>query len=164
MPLLIFRLVVLALFGSAVVAGLSLNVTIDDTFGDPVTGTQFVYSPADNWQSSSNCSECASTFAMAMVYDRTWTLSTHPGNATISFYGSAVYVYCIVSDHAAMAFLIDDKVDGYYIQTSSPNSTVDYNYPVYTSGDLPMGQHELTIMNGVVNFSSLAILDYIVYT
>lgn len=161
MPLLIFRLVVLALFGSAVVAGISLNVTIDDTLGDSVTGNQIVYSPADNWQSSSNCSECASTFAMAMVYDRTWTLSTHPGNATISFYGSAVYVYCIIADYAEMAFLIDDLFVGTF--TFSP-STELYNYPVYTNGELPMGYHTLIIMNGVNETSSGAVLDYIVYT
>ncbi|EED85138.1 predicted protein [Postia placenta Mad-698-R] len=151
MPLLIFRLVVLALFGSAVVAEISLNVTIDDTLGDSVTGNQIVYSPADNWQSSSNCSECASTFAMAMVYDRTWTLSTLPGNATISFY----------ADYAEMAFLIDDLLVGTF--TFSP-STELYNYPVYTNGELPMGYHTLIIMNGVNETSSGAVLDYIVYT
>lgn len=104
------------------------NITIDDTYGDPVTGAQFSYSPANQWSAQPGCSDCEAQPNANDAYNHTWhdtsflpTESPAPLNASITFTGnnvptnelfldidfftlftgSAVYVYCIVSHSSA---------------------------------------------------------------
>jgi hypothetical protein len=53
-------------FGKCTLAAL-VNVTIDDTFGDPKTGAQVTYSP-DGWNNGTNCSGCTAHPDVSHVY------------------------------------------------------------------------------------------------
>jgi len=105
-----------------------VNVTIDNRYGDPQTGTQFAYSPNGAWFDGPGCSICKAQPDPTLAYDDTWIDSTfNPllgGNAfpntvlTASvnftgafpclprayfhlkyrFLGTAVYVFCITAN------------------------------------------------------------------
>ena len=53
-------------FSKSTLAAL-VNVTIDDTFGDPKTGAQVTYSPG-GWKNGTNCSGCAAHPDVSQVY------------------------------------------------------------------------------------------------
>jgi hypothetical protein len=54
------------IFSKCALAAL-VNVTIDDTFGDPKTGAQVTYFP-DGWNNGTNCSECTARPDVGRVY------------------------------------------------------------------------------------------------
>lgn len=58
-------------FFSAVSAVL-VNVTIDDTQGDPLTGLQITYDPPGSWKSSSGCVGCESSPDGNLAHLQTW--------------------------------------------------------------------------------------------
>lgn len=76
----------------------SVNVTIDDTYGDPVTGTKFTYSDVE-WKPGQNCSGCLAQPDPKQARNGTWhdaTFNAQPGyvpepnvplNATVTFNG-----------------------------------------------------------------------------
>ncbi|KAH9914656.1 uncharacterized protein BXZ73DRAFT_81622 [Epithele typhae] len=82
----------------------SVNRTVDDTFGDSVTGVKPVYSPANHWNVGTQCTVCNITpknVDVNQMLDGSWHSTTYrPGSpaveATITFTGTAVYVYFIV--------------------------------------------------------------------
>ena len=41
------------------VDGALVNITVDDTLPDPLTGNTFQYAPADRWNVGNNCSACS---------------------------------------------------------------------------------------------------------
>ena len=53
-----------------------INVTIDDTFADPLTGYHFDYSPATSWSIGANCDGCSALPDSSQVYDKTWHTGT----------------------------------------------------------------------------------------
>jgi hypothetical protein len=54
-----------------------VNVTIDDKFGDPQTGTQIVYLPPGTWNNGTNsCSGCITHLDPSQLYNGTWHDST----------------------------------------------------------------------------------------
>lgn len=62
--------------------------------------------------------------------------------------------------NANMTFVVDGQVKGDFVFT--PTSADDvFNVPFFGIGDLPLGAHSIDI---VVNPSSLALIDYIIYT
>ena len=69
-----------------------VNYTIDDTFGDSVTGAKPVYLPASPW-AGPGCTTCAIVPVKALAFDGTWTAATYnPSlfnnmNITFSFTG-----------------------------------------------------------------------------
>lgn len=149
------------------------NLTIDDA--DP----RFSYSPSGKWTARPGpCSGCQAEPNSSLAYDGTWHDTTFvngqdltPFNATVSFSGSAVYVYCIIS-HAQsdpdgntdMQFMIDGEIVGSANIPPTGEATYSYNYLVY-SGQFAEGQHTLTVVNGQEGGpTSLALLDYIKYT
>ena len=80
------------------------NVTIDDTNGDEVTGTQITYSPSDGWQTGQDCTTCSAKLDSTETYDGTWHDSTyypedgskdqHPGeiiSASVTFTGKCMW-------------------------------------------------------------------------
>ncbi|KAJ7582299.1 hypothetical protein C8J56DRAFT_957476 [Mycena floridula] len=83
-------------------AGVS-PVIIDDTFGDPVTGTQITYSPLTgdlHWQEGLNCILCRSRPDPSQTYLGDWHDSSMPVNlaatATVTFSGTSVAVYGVI--------------------------------------------------------------------
>ncbi|KAJ7630564.1 hypothetical protein FB45DRAFT_538441 [Roridomyces roridus] len=139
-----------------------VNVTVDGTAGDP--GAFVVYTPPDAWNNgpdSLDGTSHESTFS---------TNDTHPSvppTASVSFYGSAVYVFCTLSrsSDADMTFYIDSVPTSTFNSRGIGSTGYDYGVPVYSNTTLAMGMHNLTLQNGHVNGDqSLLILDSIVYT
>ncbi|OSD05809.1 hypothetical protein PYCCODRAFT_1361583, partial [Trametes coccinea BRFM310] len=164
--------------GSIVTSGTLVNVTIDDTYGDELFGTQFLYAPADVWNVGQSCAACTAHPNPALVHNGTWhDGTTQAGSdqlttATVRFEGVAVYVFCIVTrsstspdGNSDMTFSIDGQEVGRFVQPPDGDTTYDYNVPVYVNTSLPPGPHQLVILNGQPNGNkSLILLDYVVYT
>ncbi|KAJ6519372.1 hypothetical protein C8R45DRAFT_918412 [Mycena sanguinolenta] len=161
----------------------SVNVTIDDTNGDSLTGALVTYSPAKAWTESgpSPCTlSCPPTTPnVEDMNDWTYHNSTFSPNsgefpnvpltATVQFNGSAVYVYCALSRspnaNSDMTFFLDGVVVGQFIKTSVGSAGFDYSVLVYANSSIPSGPHTLTLQNGQQNgVESVMILDSIVYT
>ena len=49
-----------------------VNVTVDDTNGDPRTGAQFLYSPLNRWNVGQNCTSCSAHVNASLAYMHTW--------------------------------------------------------------------------------------------
>jgi hypothetical protein len=70
--LLFFLLNIVGKFGLAAL----VNQTIDDYFGDPITGTFAIYSPANLWQQGNGCTGCLVQPDVSKAFDGTWHDST----------------------------------------------------------------------------------------
>lgn len=85
-----------------------VNVTIDDTLGDPTNGQQIVYSPAGAWNEGQDCPSCSAQPSSSDTFDGTWHDATYnptgagtdinnfPGQiivASVTFTGNPLYAY-----------------------------------------------------------------------
>jgi hypothetical protein len=52
------------------------NITVDDEYGDQLTGARPSYSPAAGWGQGANCTGCQVQPDPTFVYDRTWHFAT----------------------------------------------------------------------------------------
>ncbi|TBU46568.1 hypothetical protein BD309DRAFT_840655, partial [Dichomitus squalens] len=186
LPLDVLSLVLLSISTSPLAGILSVsatlvNVTIDDTFGDPATGDQISYAPEGTWQPVS-CAGCTAKPNPSQVSNSTWHEGTfNPDgargsdqllSAAVSFEGVAVYVFCVVTHsftspvgNSDMSFFLDGNLVGTFQQPPNGNATYEYNVPVYVNESLPPGQHTIVVVNGELGGNtSLTLLDYIVYT
>ncbi|KAJ7151492.1 hypothetical protein C8R46DRAFT_1122167 [Mycena filopes] len=156
-----------------------LNVTIDDTTGDSLTGAHVTYTPADAWKIARNCPQCPDVKDLFSGTAHTSTFSvddpTHPNvplTASVSFNGSAIYVFCALSrsstspaGNSDMTFYMDGVEVGAFVLPALGSAGFDYSVPVYVNSALPPGQHTFTLQNGHQDgASALAILDSIIYT
>ncbi|GLB36596.1 hypothetical protein LshimejAT787_0308840 [Lyophyllum shimeji] len=164
-----------------------VNVTIDDTLGDSENGRLITYLPEGAWNLGPTCTSCSATPKLdrSGIHNGTWhdgeaNQSPHdepneveqPLLAIVPFYGSAIYVYCVVANtrsspdgNTDMTFLIDSQWAGEFIRQPTGDDTFDYNVLVFTNQSLPHTNHTLTIQNGHVGgYKSLVLFDYIVYT
>ena len=97
--LLHFLLNILGEFGLAAL----VNQTIDDYFGDPITGTFPIYSPANLWQQGNGCTTCVVRPDVSIPFDGTWHDSTYfVGNGTrsvsVTFTGNFFFCrYCFLT-------------------------------------------------------------------
>jgi len=71
MPVLWLALFLLTFTFHRALAAL-VNVTIDDTNGDPLTGAQFVYTPPTSWNIGQACVGCTAHPDPELLYDQTW--------------------------------------------------------------------------------------------
>jgi hypothetical protein len=63
-----------------------VNVTIDNKFGDPLTGTQFSYSPNGAWFDGPGCMDCSANPDPTMAFDHNWIEGTFdPLSGIIAF-------------------------------------------------------------------------------
>ncbi|KAJ7785831.1 hypothetical protein B0H16DRAFT_1295708, partial [Mycena metata] len=172
----------LAFFFHRTQAILIRNVTIDDTTGDSLTGAPVTYTPADAWTSSKTCAECPDVKKLFSGTSHTSTFSVNdtknpnvPLTASVSFNGSAIYVYCALSHTASspgnpggdsdMTFYVDGVQVGVFVQPATGSAGFDYSVPVYVNSALPPGPHTFTLQNGHENGApSLLVLDEIIYT
>ncbi|KAF9454926.1 hypothetical protein P691DRAFT_691072 [Macrolepiota fuliginosa MF-IS2] len=167
-----------------------VNVTVDDTVPNPATNARVTYLDA-GW------SQCPTMFCPSPRPDpsealnETWrtsifdptqgsntNLSISPPRASITFFGSAVYVYCILSlsessdstTNSDMLFKIDEEEPGFFSLESqgatSGGSAFAYNVLVYANSSLLMDNHTLTIQNGrgPGGTKALMMLDYVVFS
>lgn len=49
-----------------------VNITVDDTNPDPLTGNTFVYSPQNLWNIGNGCASCTAKPNPAQAFDATW--------------------------------------------------------------------------------------------
>jgi len=157
-----------------------VNVTIDDTHGDSVTGALPVYSPVNAWKDGTNCSECSVKPDPTLARQGSWRDTTQvandttPHSVTLAFNGTAAYVYCILDDKKTsfvtrtdLLFSIDGQRVGSFVHEPSNRTSGNglmYDVPVYVNTSLPSGSHTLVIStNGSAN-SSLLLFDYMTYT
>ncbi|OBZ78935.1 hypothetical protein A0H81_00321 [Grifola frondosa] len=160
-----------------------VNVTVDDTYGDPRTGNQFVYTPSQIWNFGPTCIPCFAKPDASQAYLGTWhdgapDTALNDGDTTgtmsieISFSGSAIYVYCILSESATsldgnsdMSFYIDGELVGTYVHAATGSSTYEYNVLVYGNASLPSAEHQFSLVGGrVTGSASLILFDYLVYS
>ncbi|KAJ6592291.1 hypothetical protein DFH09DRAFT_1306165 [Mycena vulgaris] len=151
------------------------NRTIDDTKGDIVSGLLPVYSPAASFSLNSNCSKCSVKLDPSQVFDGTWHDSSQlpggkPVSITLSFHGTAIYVFCILANAVKNAvtnsdflFSLDGLPRGRF--THEPSSSPDYTYGanVFSAHGLELGPHELVLATDN-STGSLLLFDYAIYT
>ncbi|KAF7294608.1 hypothetical protein MIND_00997400 [Mycena indigotica] len=157
------------------------NRTIDDNFGDLVTGLQPIYTPDGYWSFDSTCSSCVFRPDPKLAFNGSWHdssqfVNTAPVSVTLSFSGTAIYVFCIVPP------IIQGTISRYRLnytletiaatsKTSTmtgnfsldPRSTTDYQYnvPVVSISGLDNTAHTLRVST---NDASVFLFDYAVYT
>ncbi|OCH92701.1 hypothetical protein OBBRIDRAFT_726268 [Obba rivulosa] len=170
---------ILSLNHDICVSAFQQNITIDDTNGDPFTGEAFVYTPADLWTIGQDC-ECPPGINPNEIPSSTWHVSTFSAeepnirpNATVTFRGTALYVYCILTAAFAdsnMTFYLDGQPIGSYSYSFVEEEQPVYHYsvPVIQLGSLSDENHTFSLINGLTSAAagrqSLVILDYIQYT
>lgn len=166
------------------VTGALVNSTIDDSFPDPRTRASISYIPPEAWNRGGSCESCTARPSALELYNNTWhdsTFNTQPGSndfpntplsATVTFEGSAIYVYCALAKttrapfgNSDMTFFIDNDQVGDFFQMAPGTPGYDYNVLVYKNESIPNGEHTFTLRNGRVDgIRSLVLLDRIVYT
>lgn len=161
-----------------------VNVTVDDSGSDPITGYTISYTPVGGWKTGKACGDCTAQPSPSLFYRGTWhdsTFNKDPGSndvpnqpllAQFTFSGTALYVFCVLAhqtDHPSglsdMTFSINGTIIGTFMKPAPGTNGFDPNVTVFHSTSLPQGRHDLVIQNGHVNGpKSLMLLDAIAYT
>ena len=154
-----------------------VNTTIDDKFGDAVSGALPTYTPPQLWNQSPGCSVCTITTPevdVNQVFRGTWHDGYHGSNdspdfnVSVSFSGIAVYVFNLIAENwqTNLTFYIDGHVVDTFLHVPPPQAlaVITYQVPVLSKTQLSNGPHTLDIVAGPEANSSLNLLDYIVYT
>ncbi|KZT06163.1 uncharacterized protein LAESUDRAFT_726375 [Laetiporus sulphureus 93-53] len=148
------------------------NFTIDDEYGDSVSGLQPIYQPS--WNYGPQCPGCAIHPEKDETFDQTWHDTTiHPEdpsyNVTLMFNGTAIWVYCIIpfSQVNVVTFVnLTFELDGDYVGAFSHQSDdyMSYNITVYSNTSMENQDHTLvmTLRNDID--ASVALFDWAQYT
>ncbi|KAI0658425.1 hypothetical protein C8Q70DRAFT_893759, partial [Cubamyces menziesii] len=156
-----------------------MNRTVDDQNGDSVTGAMPSYLPDGGWAQGSQCMTCnihPGLVDVSQAIEQTWHDSTyHPGQPdrviTVSFTGTAVYVYNLIANNVQYTTTLTNlsfSIDGTYIQqfTHAPDSNeaqILYSVAVFSHTGLSNQPHTLEIRaNGPS--ASLILFDAAIYT
>ncbi|KAI0714764.1 hypothetical protein C8Q76DRAFT_692784 [Earliella scabrosa] len=164
---------------TALVSTALVNYTIDDEYGDSVTGLAPSYLPPNGWSQGSQCGKCIITPAVHLdqPFASTWHDATfEPGGEErriqARFTGSAVYVFNLVPNNVPKAqvtytnltFFINNTLVGHYVHTPDPSGPqLQYRVPVYVNASLPYADHILDVVAGGTQYS-LVLFDSITYT
>ncbi|KAI0756227.1 hypothetical protein C8Q80DRAFT_15905 [Daedaleopsis nitida] len=169
----------LALYSVICVCAPSFNVTIDDRDGDSRTGQYPEYDPPGGWAQGANCGGCQARPDPSKALHGTWHDTTQhpqdptPRTITISFSGTAVYVYNIIANHVpatdtltSLSFMLDGEHVATYEHPPTQSSQYMYDVLVYSNGSLEDMKHTLKIqdMTSPTGPPSLVLFDYVVYT
>ncbi|CAK5267101.1 unnamed protein product [Mycena citricolor] len=154
----------------------STNVTIDDSAA--------TYLPASSagkksvWFNQTSCAGCADVPNTSAAFDQTWSAALYlstlgtPVSASISFSGTAVYVYFIVPNFAAgsglassvdTVFLLDGVQVGSFAHQSDGSGNFAYNTLVYQNTSVPAGDHTLLMQTSGTQ-PAIMIFDYALST
>ncbi|KAH9930967.1 uncharacterized protein B0H18DRAFT_872741 [Fomitopsis serialis] len=158
--------------------------TIDDTYGDSVTGATPVYSNEDCWNEGPGCSACTFQPNTSEAHNGTWhdttsnvcnnqdvsSPSTHSVN--FSFTGTALTVYCIMVSQGPVAWLtnLSFTLDGEISNTAFSPSPVastygfQYNVNVFSKSALSNEQHTFAMSAIAGSSASVLLFDYAEYT
>ncbi|KAI0800512.1 hypothetical protein C8Q74DRAFT_1364234 [Fomes fomentarius] len=156
-----------------------INRTIDDQYGDSLTGGVPTYLPEKAWTLGSDCPSCFITSKLKGQYDGTWHYTAFGGtpNPTPSvqatFHGTAVYVFNIIANFAPSAFnfsaanlnfYIDGAYVGQYVHLPDPTAEeIALRVPVYVNESLSNAEHTFIMGTDGPNNSMIA-FDYLIYT
>ncbi|KAJ6569572.1 hypothetical protein B0H19DRAFT_699400 [Mycena capillaripes] len=170
--------IVLSLFQLTLTS--TVNITVDDEFGDP-NGNKIDYQPPNAWLQGAigGCSNCSAPIS-SKAYNNTFHGSYFnqnnkannetPSTATFTFFGTSVSVNCFVSgvpgtpfETSNMTFFIDGAQAGNFLH--GPKGIVNFHLKtVFVWKSLSLQNHTLIIANGRVGGgNSLVILDSINY-
>ncbi|KAI0758221.1 hypothetical protein C8Q74DRAFT_1441786 [Fomes fomentarius] len=161
----------------------AVNRTIDDEFGDSVTGDRPVYRPADQWHEHAQCPQCGVTMAAdaSKAFQQTWHDTSYEPNGLdpdgvsieMSFTGTAIYIYSLVANAIppTRTFMwLNFTIDGVqmsqsgFIHSPDPNGDkILYNQLVYSQTGLHNTLHTFSI-NATGLLESLVLFDYAIYT
>ncbi|KAI0760664.1 hypothetical protein C8Q74DRAFT_246112 [Fomes fomentarius] len=139
---------------------ISVNRTIDDTYGDSVTGWLPHFMP-NSWVKGAPCSDCHNGTVSEIIY---YDGSDDGRNITMQFTGTSVYVYHIlIQSLTNLSFTLDEASAGSYlwVPTASAHDP-QYNVPVYVNEGLENREH--TLVTHLVGPASIGRFDYVVYT
>ncbi|KAH9930961.1 uncharacterized protein B0H18DRAFT_872467 [Fomitopsis serialis] len=154
--------------------------TIDDTYGDSVTGVLPTYGA--NWNAGQTCSGCAVQPSPSGTYRGTWhdTTSDNPNSTTghavtLEFTGTAISVYCILvnsgSPYVTIASYISFEMDGdpagtytHNPDTSAGAAQYVYNATVFSQTGLSNASHTLLMNATQGSQASLVLFDWAMYT
>ncbi|PFH51667.1 hypothetical protein AMATHDRAFT_2774 [Amanita thiersii Skay4041] len=150
-----------------------VNRTIDDWFGDKITGFKPEFRPPSAWcynnQLRTNCPlDELDKLDPNLVFSSTWTmytsalLSPQDASITLSFKGVAIYVFFILTPalHTQCRFELDGKPFPKPI-TSYSSTKLEHRALVFAHAGLENMDHKLVI---VPEGSSMIIFDYVMYT
>ncbi|KAJ7749562.1 hypothetical protein DFH07DRAFT_555138 [Mycena maculata] len=153
-----------------------LNRTIDDEFGDSVSGALPTYRPDYYWNVGTSCTICEVHPDPTLAFNHTWhDTSQLPGHApvsvTLDFVGTAIYVFCIappMMTNVVTLYNLNFTLDGVRSGTFSysPTSTTDfvYNLSVVSLESLANEAHTLLVSTDDSENGSIFLFDYAVYT
>lgn len=161
----------------------AVNRTIDDEFGDSVTGDRPVYRPADQWHEHAQCPQCGVTMAAdaSKAFQQTWHDTSYEPNGLdpdgvsieMSFTGTAIYIYSLVANAIppTRTFMwFNFTIDGVqmsqsaFIHSPDPNGDkILYNQLVFSQTGLHNTPHTFSI-NATGVLESLVLFDYAIYT
>ncbi|KZT64252.1 hypothetical protein DAEQUDRAFT_760036 [Daedalea quercina L-15889] len=152
------------------------NRTIDDEYGDVVTGAKPTYSDS-SWNYGPECPGCYVQPVAGETFDQSWHDTTAsptdpaPRNVTISFTGTALWVYGVVPNYVPYAttfvnisFELDGKVAGTYTHAPSDNVDYEYNVTLYSNTALANVQHTLVMTPQREPNASYMAFDWAKYT
>ncbi|KAJ7494419.1 hypothetical protein B0H11DRAFT_935677 [Mycena galericulata] len=154
-----------------------INRTIDDQFGDSVSGVLPTYRPSAYWKPGTSCADCEVHADPAMAFDHTWRDSSQlpgqggPVSLSLDFVGTAIQVFCIappIMTNVVTSYNLNFTLDGASRGTFSysPNSSTEfvYNLSVVNLPSLPNEPHTLLISTDDSQDGSIFLFDYAVYT
>lgn len=178
---MLVRYILPLLFARSVALSTS-NITIDDEYGDSVTGQkpQYYSPPGSNpWAQGSTCGRCHIQLDPTQVHNGTWhdatyysTLSSDTYTVILQFTGIAVYVYGVLANQVPdsdtetyLDFTLDDVSHRPFEHDPTPSTHFTYNALVFSKTGLDNTEHTLQILlDGPLFAASLFLFDYAVYT
>ncbi|CCM03339.1 uncharacterized protein FIBRA_05468 [Fibroporia radiculosa] len=158
------------------VSSVSVNRTIDDRLGDPITGLMPIYN--GSWNFGPECPVCIVLPNINKTFDRTWhdctvyPTDTAPHTVSLTFNGTAIWVYCVIPNYVEYAITLTNvsiNLDGENvgIYTHIPEedtSEMIYNVSVYTNTNLENTLHTIVLEPLRQTNSSVFLFDWAQYT
>ncbi|KAJ7463782.1 hypothetical protein FB451DRAFT_1043042 [Mycena latifolia] len=149
------------------------NRTIDDFYGDEITGSHPIYEPLNAWNTDGNCTGCFAKADPSMTFQRSWhdsvSASLPPSSVEIHFTGSTIYLFCVVTNTVPdtntltnLTFSLDGTLlPGGYTRIPDNSSDILYNVSVLAAQGLTNASHILVARTAS---QSLFLFDYAIYT
>ncbi|KLO13108.1 hypothetical protein SCHPADRAFT_890293 [Schizopora paradoxa] len=150
--------------------------------------------PNVTWNIGQDCTNCIARPDPSQMFDGTWhdgsfflgkpilstsisfivrqKLTVEDSSVGTAVYVMAAYISTAPITHIAsqstvlLTFQINGTTVGIFNRTSAIGLEVnfEYDFPVFSKDNLPLGRHELTILNGGGPTSTLFLFDRIIYT
>ncbi|TFY56141.1 hypothetical protein EVJ58_g7816 [Rhodofomes roseus] len=162
------------------ISATATNRTIDDYYGDSVTGLLPVYS--NNWNYGPTCSVCEAHPEANLTFDASWHDATSNSssnstahNITLTFTGTAIWVYGIMLNalpppmvvFTNVSFILDGAASGTFVHVPNPaQEEVEYNVTIYNKTELENAEHTLVMTMVPVQDPNTSVLlfDWAMYS